>query len=43
MGAIVATVVLTRFAWIVPATYLSRWLIPGLHYRDPAPPLAVRW
>jgi monovalent cation/hydrogen antiporter len=41
MGAIVATVVLTRFAWIVPATYLSRWLIPGLRYRDPAPPLAV--
>jgi monovalent cation/hydrogen antiporter len=41
MGAIVATVVLTRFAWIVPATYLTRWLIPGLRYHDPAPPLAV--
>jgi Na+/H+ antiporter len=41
MGAVVAAVVLTRFAWILPATYLPRWLIPALGRRDPPPPLAV--
>ncbi len=41
ISAIVGAVVLTRFAWILPATYLPRWLIPALGRRDPPPPLAV--
>ena len=41
MAAIIAAVVLTRFAWIFPATYLPRWLIPALRRHDPMPPLAV--
>jgi NhaP-type Na+/H+ or K+/H+ antiporter len=31
----------TRFVWILPATYLPRALIPALRRRDPYPPLAV--
>ncbi len=41
VAAIVATVILTRFAWIFPATYLPRWLFPSLRQRDPIPPLGV--
>ena len=37
-GVVLATVVLVRLAWVFPATYLPRWLIPGLAERDPAPP-----
>ena len=33
-----AVVILTRFLWVYPATYLPRWLIPSLARRDPAPP-----
>ncbi|HEY0104978.1 MAG TPA: cation:proton antiporter [Rhizomicrobium sp.] len=33
-----AVVVLTRFAWVFPATYVPRWLFPGLARRDPLPP-----
>jgi Na+/H+ antiporter len=40
-AAILAAVVLSRFAWIVPATYLPRLLLPGLRRRDPVPPVAV--
>ncbi len=40
-AAILAAVVLSRFAWIVPATYLPRLLLPGLRRRDPMPPVAV--
>jgi monovalent cation/hydrogen antiporter len=32
------TVIVTRFAWTFPATYLPRWLIPSLRRKDPAPP-----
>jgi CPA1 family monovalent cation:H+ antiporter len=32
------TVVLVRIAWVFPATYLPRWLIPGFRRRNPAPP-----
>jgi CPA1 family monovalent cation:H+ antiporter len=35
---IVAAVILARFVWIFPATYLPRWLSPSLARRDPAPP-----
>jgi CPA1 family monovalent cation:H+ antiporter len=38
-GAVVSVVVvLTRFAWIFPATYLPRWLFPAIARRDPSPP-----
>ena len=40
-AAIIAAVVLSRFAWVVPTTYLFRALLPGLRRRDPFPPLAV--
>jgi monovalent cation/hydrogen antiporter len=33
-----AVVILARFIWIFPATYLPRWLSPALARRDPAPP-----
>ena len=39
-AAILLAVVLSRFAWIIPATYLAR-LVPAIRRRDPAPPLAV--
>jgi Na+/H+ antiporter len=38
-GAIVsAVVILTRFIWMYPATYLPRLLSPSLARRDPSPP-----
>ena len=37
-AAIIATVVLTRFAWLFPFTYLPRRLSRRLRGRDPAPP-----
>ncbi|MET0969815.1 MAG: cation:proton antiporter, partial [Tardiphaga sp.] len=40
-AAIVAAVILARFAWIFPGTYLPRMLIPSLRAADPAPPPAV--
>jgi CPA1 family monovalent cation:H+ antiporter len=33
-----AVVILARFIWMYPATYLPRWLLPSLARRDPAPP-----
>ena len=30
--------IIARFVWMFPATYLPRWLIPGLARRDPSPP-----
>jgi Na+/H+ antiporter len=35
---VVAVVILTRFIWMYPATYLPRWLSPSLARRDPSPP-----
>jgi CPA1 family monovalent cation:H+ antiporter len=32
-----ATVILVRLAWVFPATYIPRWLSPGLRARDPSP------
>jgi Na+/H+ antiporter len=40
-AAISLTVVVVRLAWIYPATYLPRWLIPSVARRDPAPPARV--
>jgi monovalent cation/hydrogen antiporter len=33
-----AIVIVARFAWVFPATYLPRWLSPSLRQRDPYPP-----
>lgn len=33
-----AVVILARFFWMYPATYLPRWLSASLRQRDPAPP-----
>lgn len=32
-----AVVILARFVWVFPSTYLPRWLIPSLARRDPSP------
>jgi len=38
-AAIVCSVVIVaRFVWIFPATYLPRWISPRLRKRDPSPP-----
>jgi CPA1 family monovalent cation:H+ antiporter len=34
----VVVVVVARFVWVFPATYLPRWLSPALAHRDPLPP-----
>jgi len=39
--AIVVATILSRFAWMFPATYLPRLLVPSLRRRDPYPPVAV--
>jgi Na+/H+ antiporter len=31
-------VIVTRFVWMYPATYLPRWLIPAVRRKDPSPP-----
>jgi CPA1 family monovalent cation:H+ antiporter len=38
---VVTAIVVARFVWVFPATYLPRWLSPALARRDPAPPW--RW
>ncbi|MEU5907615.1 Na+/H+ antiporter [Micromonospora sp. NPDC047467] len=44
--AVLATVFLTRFVWLFPATYLAR-LVPRIRHRDPAPspkvPIVIGW
>ena len=32
-----AIVIVARFVWVFPATYIPRWIIPGLRKRDPSP------
>lgn len=32
------TVILTRFLWVFPATYLPRWLSSRIRAKDPSPP-----
>jgi CPA1 family monovalent cation:H+ antiporter len=32
-----AVIIIARFVWIFPATYVPRWLSPALARRDPAP------
>ena len=31
-------VILARFAWVFPSTYVPRWISPALRRRDPSPP-----
>jgi Na+/H+ antiporter len=46
-GIICLTVIVVRIAWVFPATYLPRWLIPVLRRNDPAPgwrlPAVLAW
>jgi CPA1 family monovalent cation:H+ antiporter len=39
-AAVLATVIVTRFVWVYPSTYVPRW-IPSVRRRDPPPPLSV--
>ncbi len=41
MTTVVAGVVLSRFAWVMPSTYLVRAISPVLRRRDPYPPISV--
>ena len=41
VAVLIVAVIVTRFIWILPATYLPRALFPSLRRRDPYPPLAV--
>ena len=40
ISAVIITlvVIVARFVWLYPATYLPRWLSPSLRHRDPSPP-----
>ena len=40
MAALVvcAVVIVTRFIWMYPATYVPRWLFPAIRRKDPYPP-----
>jgi CPA1 family monovalent cation:H+ antiporter len=40
-AAVCLTVIAVRLVWVYPATYLPRWLVPGLARRDPSPPPGV--
>jgi monovalent cation/hydrogen antiporter len=33
-----AVVIVARFVWVFPATYLPRWLFPPVRKKDPSPP-----
>lgn len=37
-AVISAVLIIARFAWIFPATYIPRWVSAGLRRRDPSPP-----
>jgi Na+/H+ antiporter len=38
VAVITAAVIVARFVWVFPATYLPRWLLPPVRKRDPSPP-----
>ena len=47
-GALISvTVILVRFLWVFPATYIPRWVSRSLRERDPSPPpqavMVVAW
>src|SRR5450631_3686899 len=37
-AVVCAVVIMARFVWMFPATYLPRWLFPSIARADPAPP-----
>jgi CPA1 family monovalent cation:H+ antiporter len=37
-AVVCVVVILARFVWMFPATYLPRWLFPAIARKDPAPP-----
>jgi monovalent cation/hydrogen antiporter len=37
-AVVCAVVIVARFVWMYPATYLPRWLIPAVARKDPSPP-----
>jgi monovalent cation/hydrogen antiporter len=37
-GIVCLVVIVARFVWVFPATYIPRWLIPSIARRDPSPP-----
>jgi len=37
-GLVSAVVIVARFVWLYPATYLPRWLVPAIRRNDPSPP-----
>jgi Na+/H+ antiporter len=37
-AVICGVVIVARFLWVFPATYLPRWIIPALRRKDPTPP-----
>jgi CPA1 family monovalent cation:H+ antiporter len=37
-AVIALAVIAVRIIWVFPATYVPRWVIPGLRERDPSPP-----
>ena len=39
-AVVLGTVIVGRFVWVFPATYIPRW-IPAIRRRDPAPPWSV--
>lgn len=46
-GAVLVAVIVLRFVWVIPATYVPRRLLPSVARRDPAPPIsytiAIGW
>jgi Na+/H+ antiporter len=38
IGLITLIVIIARFVWVFPATYIPRWVYPPLARRDPSPP-----
>jgi monovalent cation/hydrogen antiporter len=38
VAVITTVVIVARFVWIFPATYLPRWLFPPIRRKDPSPP-----
>jgi CPA1 family monovalent cation:H+ antiporter len=37
-AVVCAVVIVARFVWMYPATYVPRWIFPRLARRDPSPP-----
>ena len=37
-AVVCVVVIITRFIWVFPATYLPRWLFPAIRRNDPYPP-----